>query len=176
MNKARFLVLGIAALGLTTVLHSTLAYAVVLDDTSSETTSESAPRHAIVTVKPSHSVAPGTGALSSGIVTVPPPKASTSATPAHGPVTSGIVTVPQKSSTVTPPVASSAAIHIPDQQAAAAAMKAAASAPPPPASPHAFKHGECPLTRDSSGTWRGPDGVEVDAATANMGDCKTHSK
>jgi hypothetical protein len=60
----------------------------------------------------------------------------------------------------------------------AMATKAAAVSPPkgtppvPPPTPKVVKHGECPLTKDSSGTWRGPDGVAVDNATAHMGDCK----
>ena len=194
MRKTRFVVFGLAALSFTTGLPATLAYAVETE--SVETAPEPAVtnRHAIATVKPSPPAAPGAGPVTHGIVTVPPPKTSAhtsgpgpvtggivtvppkASTPASGsgPVTSGIATVPPKASAA--PVAPSAAVNIPNQQAAAAAMKASASTPPPPSSPHTFKHGECPLTRDSSGTWRGPDGVAVDAATATMGDCKPHSK
>lgn len=56
--------------------------------------------------------------------------------------------------------------------APSSAAAAAANIAPPPATVHVVKQGECPLTKDASGAWRGPDGKTVDAATAKMGDCK----
>lgn len=63
------------------------------------------------------------------------------------------------------------------------AMKKSAALTPPkgPAQPapltvKVFKKGECPLTKGSDGTWRGPDGEAVDDKVAHMGDCKENAR
>jgi len=117
------------------------------------------------------SLAPVTKAYAANSVAV-----GTASVPATGTraITHGPAIVPPKTSTPVPAgtAAPSAPATVGKKTAAVAAPTSATPPASPPSTAKVFKHGECPLTRDSSGVWRGPDNNAVDAATANMGDCK----
>lgn len=116
-------------------------------------TSAATNRHALATLNSATPITIGTGAIAHGTALAPPKPPA--------PVAAGTAAAPSVGVNVpTPPVA------------AAAAVPKSPPPVPPPSTTKVFKHGECPLTRDSSGVWRGPDGNVVDAAVAKMGDCK----